>query len=562
MDQALFPALQSRLSQLQRRRRDHAAGGGQLCALTERRQVDRRRPAPDLQHREYRLRSLAQAAGVGVFDLDYTDAGDYFSPETRAILGLPEDGGDLSVVETMELVHPEDRGRVAAKLEASLDPRGDGLFDDEHRLLLPDGTIRWVRVRGRTFFAEDGERRPLGTTGIMVDVTSRKEMEEALRRESSRLQSILDNAPVLISIKDLEGRMVLANRAVFDTVAVPPPEEFFGRSVFDLFPLEVAEKLSDSDRKALESDGPIRVEEPVRHRDGSEHTYLTVKFPVRDVHSGKTRSLCAISLDITERKAAEAKVRGLNVELEQRVKKRTTELQRANDALLRSNLELRHFAHAAAHDLQTPLRSIAGFAQLLQQEVKGLADSRGNEWAGLVVDNAKRLQTLIQELLAYTRLDVQGLPFEAVDLQKLLSEVLSSLAGLIRDTGAEVTGESLPTALVDRTQIAQLFQNLVENGVKYNRSRPPRVTITCRRQGGEWLFSVGDNGIGIDRRHHERIFEIFRRLHSYSQVPGTGIGLALCRRIVERHGGRIWVESEPGEGSIFHFTLPIRTRLG
>ncbi|HZX33300.1 MAG TPA: ATP-binding protein [Rhodocyclaceae bacterium] len=437
MDQALAPTLQSRLSQLQRRRRDHADDGRRICALTERRQVDRRRPGPDLQHREYRLRSVAQAAGVGVFDLDYADAGDYFSPELRAILGLPEEGGELSVMQVIALVHPEDRERVAAKLEASLDSRGDGFFDDEHRLLLADGTIRWVRVRGRTFFAEDEVRHPLGTTGIVVDVTRRKE----------------------------------------------------------------------------------------------------------------------------ERKAAEAKVRGLNAELEQRVKKRTAELQRANDALLRSNLELRHFAHAAAHDLQTPLRSIAGFAQLLQQEVKGRADSRVDEWAGLVVDNAKRLQNLIHDLLAYTRLDVQGLPFTAVDLQKLFSEVRSSLGGLIRDTGAEVTSDSLPTVLADRTQIAQLLQNLVENGIKYNRSQPPRVEIACRRQGAEWLFSVRDNGIGIDPRHHDRIFEIFRRLHSYSQVPGTGIGLALCRRIVERHGGRIWVESEPGAGSVFHFTLPIRTRL-
>lgn len=300
------------------------------------------------------------------------------------------------------------------------------------------------------------------------------------------------------------------------------------------------------------------MEETIRHQDGTWHTYVTVRFPVRDIETQALIGVCAISTDITDRKEAEAEVLRLNTDLERRVEERTAELEQSNEALLNSNLELKNFAHAAAHDLQTPLRSIAGFAQLLQREVQDVRNDRVQEFSSLVIDNTKRLQALIDNLLAYTRLETQGLPFEPVDMRRVADEVMVSLNMLIQETGAEVHCGPLPTLAVDRVHIAQVLQNLVENGIRYNHSIPPRVSILSEFQQDRWLFSVADNGMGIDPKFHERIFEIFRRLHSYHQVAGSGIGLALCRRIVERHGGRIWVESRPGEGSTFYFTLPVR----
>jgi signal transduction histidine kinase len=259
---------------------------------------------------------------------------------------------------------------------------------------------------------------------------------------------------------------------------------------------------------------------------------------------------------VAERRKAEAELQRFNAELEQQVRRRTADLERANEALLHSNEELQRFAYIASHDLQTPLRAIVGFAQILQKDYRGRLDGRADELIGYVVEAGRHMQTLIQDLLAYSRVDFQARPFMPVDLNLVLKSVLDSLQESIREAGAQVAHGDLPTVRGDPLQLTQLLQNLVENGIKYHGSDVPQVEIRGERQGKEWVISVRDNGIGIDARHHEAVFEIFRRLHTQHAYPGTGIGLAICRRVVERHGGRIWVESLPGKGSIFRFSLP------
>ncbi|HZX30644.1 MAG TPA: ATP-binding protein [Rhodocyclaceae bacterium] len=392
--------------------------------------------------------------------------------------------------------------------------------------------------------------------GLLVSVLSEGLRRSRLRMETQHLllDAVVAGSQDAIFVKDRQGRYLLCN----DSAA-----RFFGRRPGDLLgqddravlPPDTAALLMTQDRSIMESAQPSAHEETLTNLEGQTLTFLVHKGPLFD-QAGRVVGLFGISRDITERKRAEDEIQRLNADLERQVHQRTAELEQANDALLRSNLELRHFAHAAAHDLQTPLRSIAGFAQLLRQKLQGRLDAEGDQWLAYIIDNTKRLQTLIQELLAYSRLDVQGRPFEPVDLGRICGEVLTTLKGPIEEAGAEVTCCDLPTVRGDRYQLAQLLQNLVENGLKYNAAKPPRVALSCRRQGDDWELSVADNGIGIDPRHHERIFEMFRRLHTYGDIPGSGIGLASCRRIVERHGGRIWVESRPGEGSIFRFTLP------
>ncbi|HJW24323.1 MAG TPA: ATP-binding protein [Rhodocyclaceae bacterium] len=354
---------------------------------------------------------------------------------------------------------------------------------------------------------------------------------------------------------DLQTAEVIASDSIRELCGrdIPPFAEQRGT----LLTVESWERAAEAVRHVAETGG-FDLDVEVNHGSGGTLWINAKGAAIRDA-AGRVVALRGTVLDITDRKRAETEIQRLNAELEQQVQERTAELRRANDALLHTNAELQHFAHATAHDLQTPLRSIAGFTHLVQQEVHGRVDRRVDEWSALVIDNTKRLQDLIQALLTYTRLDVLGRPFERVDARKVFDEVAASLAVLIGETGAEVSCGELPTVAADRTQLAQVLQKLVENGIKYNKSEPPRVTVDCSRQEDDWVFSVADNGIGIDPRHHERIFEIFRRLHSYSQVPGTGIGLALCRRIVERHGGRMWVESAPGQGSVFYFSLPVST---
>ncbi|HZX33413.1 MAG TPA: ATP-binding protein [Rhodocyclaceae bacterium] len=257
-----------------------------------------------------------------------------------------------------------------------------------------------------------------------------------------------------------------------------------------------------------------------------------------------------------EARERQRRLEWINAELEQRVSERTQQLEHANEVLLQANIELQHFAHAMAHDLQTPLRSIVGFAQLAQARMQQYGDREIDDWSAQVVNNAKRLQTLIQGLLAYARLDARAIRVEPADMNRVFDEVVGSLQVIVRETGAVVGRGELPTLPCVRTQIGQVLQNLIENGIKYNRAPSPKVFVSCRPAGDGWEFTVADNGMGIDPKHHDRVFGMFSRLHAYGDIPGTGIGLALCRRIVERHGGRIWVESREGEGATFHFTLP------
>ncbi|MEO8495673.1 MAG: ATP-binding protein [Planctomycetota bacterium] len=251
-------------------------------------------------------------------------------------------------------------------------------------------------------------------------------------------------------------------------------------------------------------------------------------------------------------------LREMNESLERRVEDRTRALAVANKELVRSNDELRQFAYIASHDLQEPLRMVTNFGQLLQRQMTSDADAEATEWLGYVIEGGQRMQALISDLLKYSEIDYQARPFQALNLERKVQFVLGNLQASIRDTGAVITYDPLPTVVGDKPQLIQLLQNLISNAIKFHDTPPPKIHISAEQQDGEWIVSVRDQGIGIEPRHHTRIFEFFRRLHNRDRFPGTGIGLAICKRVVERHGGRIWVESTLGEGSTFLFTLPVR----
>ena len=248
-------------------------------------------------------------------------------------------------------------------------------------------------------------------------------------------------------------------------------------------------------------------------------------------------------------------------ELEEQITRRKTaeeELKRTVTDLRRSNAELEQFAYVASHDLQEPLRMVSSYMQLLSRRYKGKLDSDADDFIGFAVDGAKRMQTLIQDLLVYSRVGTRGKPFKPTNCEDVLEQVLVNLEVAINESGAVVTHDSLPTVAADDTQLVQLFQNLISNAIKFRGKEPPRVHITAEQKTGEWVFIVADNGIGIAEEFFERIFVIFQRLHGRDEYCGTGIGLAISRKIVERHGGKMWVKSEPGKGTTFHFTIPVK----
>jgi PAS domain S-box-containing protein len=231
------------------------------------------------------------------------------------------------------------------------------------------------------------------------------------------------------------------------------------------------------------------------------------------------------------------------------------ELARQAQELSRSNTELEQFAYVASHDLQEPLRMVSSYVQLLSRRYKDKLDSDADDFIGFAVDGAARMQVLINDLLTYSRVGTQGRPFEPTDCNNIIRRVIDDLTGIIGDAGATVVYDDLPTINCDATQLGQLFQNLVANALKFRSEDPPKIRVSAEGRDGEWVFSVRDNGIGIAPDYFEQIFLIFQRLHNRSEYAGTGIGLAVCKKIVERHGGRIWVDSEHGKGSTFHFTL-------
>jgi len=262
-----------------------------------------------------------------------------------------------------------------------------------------------------------------------------------------------------------------------------------------------------------------------------------------------------IQQEITRRASAEEEVRTLNMDLERRVADRTAELAERAKELERSNLELQQFAYVASNDLQEPLRTIASFTQLLAKRYHDKLDDKAREFINFAVDGSKRMQTLINDLLAFSRVGTQGKPFAPTHCDAVLDRILKNLKTSIENSGAVITRDPLPIVMGDEVQLAQLLQNLLTNAMKFRGADVPRIHISAIPDGTKWKIMVRDNGIGIPPEHHDRIFVIFQRLHTKTQYPGTGIGLAICKKVAERHGGRLWIEPSLGGGSTFCFTI-------
>jgi len=378
-------------------------------------------------------------------------------------------------------------------------------------------------------------------TAAIRDISVRKAAEEHLAQMEGRYRGLLEAAPDAMVVVNRSGEIVLLNVQAEKQFGYRR-DELLGQKVKNIIPDGFAERLiADGTRTAAEALAQqigTGIELRGRRKDGSD---FPIEIMLSPLESTEGILVTAAIRDITERKKSE-----------QHLVKTVGELKRSND-------DLQQFAYVASHDLQEPLRMIASYTQLLAKRYKGRLDSEADEFIAYAVDGSKRMQGLIQDLLAYSRAGTNGKPLRKISSEAALKEALSNLRAAIQESGALVTHDSLPAITTDDTQLVQVLQNLVGNAIKYRTAEVPRVHVSAAKNGGkELVFSVRDNGLGIDPQYFERIFVLFQRLHGREEFKGTGIGLAICKKLVERLGGRIWVESQPENGSTFYFALPER----
>ncbi len=444
----------------------------------------------------------------------------------------PEEAVGRRTHDLLKTIFPRPLEQIRSELMEKGNWEGELLHSrrDGSRLIV---SSRWSLYR-------DERGRPAGILEINNDITERKHAEQQLRDSEERFRLMIDAVKdYSIIFLDPSGNIRSWNAGA-QRIKQFTAEEIIGKHYSIIFADEDALAGKPQELLQLASKYGRHEEEGLRRRkDGSVFWADAVVTALRD-ESGMLRGFSKVTRDITERKKAEE------------------EREKATEDLRRSNTELQQFAYVASHDLQEPLRMVASYTQLLAKRYRGRLDRDADEFIDFAVDGARRMQDLIQDLLAYSRVGSRGKVFQPTNTNRIFERATENLGAQISEQHATVTSGPLPEVMGDDTQLAQLFQNLISNAIKFHGNEPPRVHLAARRQDSNWLFSVADNGIGIDPAYTDRIFVIFQRLHTREEYAGTGIGLAICRKIVERHGGRIWVESERGKGSTFFFTIPAR----
>lgn len=386
------------------------------------------------------------------------------------------------------------------------------------------------RVAART------EELGLANTVLAKEIDVRQAAEVEARQAARMLSGLFNAVAESAYLLDRDGRVLACNQTAAKRLK-RPLDALLGANYFEALPEDAAkERKSWFDDVFAQGEG-VRFED---ERSGNHFSHSL--YPVRD-ESGQVKQAALLSQDVTEQKRMQL------------------ELIHRSEELARSNAELEHFAYVASHDLQEPLRKISSFTQLLAKKYSPLFDETAVRWMGFITDGAERMHLLINDLLDYSRVGSRGKPFEHVDVRALVAQVLSTLSGTIQESGARVVMGDLPPVVADPNQLSRVFQNLIANAVKFRGVQTPEVAIGARTEPGAIVYWVKDNGIGIDPKFHDRVFLMFQRLHTREEYPGTGIGLAICKKIIERHGGAMWIESSAGNGAAFLFRLPERDPL-
>jgi PAS domain S-box-containing protein len=439
---------------------------------------------------------------------------------------------DDAIGQPIAIIVPPGRGDEVERLLART-ARGEHIDHYETLRCTKDGQILEVSLSISPVRAPSGAI--VGAAKTVRDMTEQRFAER-------KFQLAVEACPSGILMIDASGTIVLVNAELEQQFGYDR-SELIGTSVDALVPARLHGVHASHRRKFNENPAarPMGAGRDLfaRRKDGSE---FSVEIALNPIRAADGAMVLATVIDITGRKEAE----------------RAIEFQ--NEQLRRSNAELEQFAYVASHDLQEPLRMVASFTELLQDRYRDQLDDRAHKYIGYAVEGAKRMQSLVRDLLAYSRVSAAEKVLKPVDSGAVVAAVIERLSPLIRESGAAVRAHQLPIVMSDELELGQVFQNLISNAVKFRADRAPRIEIMAESEDGMWRLSVSDNGIGIDAKFGERIFQMFQRLHERGKYEGSGIGLAIAKKIVERHGGRIWFVSSVGQGTTFHFTLPAQVQ--
>ncbi len=494
--------------------------------------------------------------------------------EAESLLGMLFSGGDFEGVRIVPIKNPAlkqkavdlknglDSYRIV--LEKWLDEYNAGELSSETDRSMHEGftvllskaetleTKKRIQIEQETTFLTGSTRLLMALSFFFIGFAAinlyrsyhfQKVNTKALRESEGKLRTLIETLPQLIWTSTPEGLCDYLSPQWIEYTGTAAEEQYGYGWAKHIHP-DDWQKTESVWAEAVKTGSFVDVEFRIRRYDGVYRWFKTRALPLFDA-SGQIIKWFGMNLDIEDL-----------IQAEQTLEENEERLTKLNAELQRSNNELEQFAYVASHDLQEPLRMVASFTQLLANRYKGKLDSDADEFIEFTIEGATRLQKLINDLLLYSRINTRSIEFERVDCEVVLENALRNLALFIDESEAVVTHDQLPVIKADATQIEQLFQNLVGNAVKFRGEERPSVHVSSTEKSDAWVISIRDNGIGIDDQFFDKVFEVFQRLHARNEYSGTGIGLSIAKRIVERHGGKIWIESEPGKGSTFFFSIP------